>query len=228
MKLRYYLRGLGIGIAVTALLLHFGVKAAPGMTDEQVIARAKELGMIENTVLSSNHVDDMTLNDDSHVTSTPEATVTPEVTVTPSASPEVTLTPEGTDSPEEVSTSPEEDDNASSSPTPTATPTPTPTPTPTATPTPTPTPTSTATPTPTPTGTPVTSNGDSVIITVVSGDSSVSVARRLAEAGLVSSATEYDAYLCAHGYDKKIYVGNHVIPIGATEEEIAIIITSRP
>ena len=52
MKLRYYLRGLGIGIAVTALF--FGIytgRVNRGMSDEEVKKRAAELGMIENTVL---------------------------------------------------------------------------------------------------------------------------------------------------------------------------------
>lgn len=56
MKLRYYMRGLGIGIIVTAILLSISLhgKNKP-MTDEQVIARAKELGMEEkydNSVLA--------------------------------------------------------------------------------------------------------------------------------------------------------------------------------
>lgn len=54
MKLNYYLRGLGIGIAVTALVLHFsngGASAAP-MTDEQIINRAEELGMVRGVTLS--------------------------------------------------------------------------------------------------------------------------------------------------------------------------------
>lgn len=48
MRLKYYLRGLGIGIVVTAVIM--GVSAErqkPVMTDEQIIARAKELGMVE-------------------------------------------------------------------------------------------------------------------------------------------------------------------------------------
>ena len=55
MKLRHYLKGLGVGMVVTALILHFSVHAAePSMTDEEVMARARELGMIENVVLSRN------------------------------------------------------------------------------------------------------------------------------------------------------------------------------
>lgn len=68
---------------------------------------------------------------------------------------------------------------------------------------------------------------DGVTITIVNGDSSVSVAGKLAALGLVSSQAEYDAYLCSHGYDRTIRTGVHVIPAGATEQQIAEIITSK-
>lgn len=68
---------------------------------------------------------------------------------------------------------------------------------------------------------------ESVIITIKSGDTSVSVSRRLAEAGLVADAEEYDSYLCRGGYDKALSVGTYEIPIGSSEEEIAKIITKR-
>ncbi len=66
---------------------------------------------------------------------------------------------------------------------------------------------------------------ESVTITIVRGSSSYTAARLLAEAGMVESAKDYDAYLCRNGYDKKISVGTFVIPAGSTEEEIALIIT---
>ena len=48
MRLKYYLRGLGIGIVVTAVIMGVSAeKQKPVMTDEQIIARAKELGMVE-------------------------------------------------------------------------------------------------------------------------------------------------------------------------------------
>lgn len=52
MKLKYYLRGLGIGVAVTALVLMVSGAGKSSLSDEEVIARAKELGMVENTTLS--------------------------------------------------------------------------------------------------------------------------------------------------------------------------------
>ncbi len=53
MKLKCYLRGIGLGILVTAaLFLCAGFKKEGKMTDEQVMARAKELGMIDNQYLA--------------------------------------------------------------------------------------------------------------------------------------------------------------------------------
>ena len=48
MKLRYYLRGLGIGIIVTALLMGFVTREKLPLTDAEIKARAKALGMVES------------------------------------------------------------------------------------------------------------------------------------------------------------------------------------
>ncbi len=58
MKLKYYLRGMGIGIILTAIVMGFalgGRKAA--MSDAEIINRAKALGMVEaqEGVLTSNN-----------------------------------------------------------------------------------------------------------------------------------------------------------------------------
>lgn len=51
MKLKYYLRGLGIGIAVTALIMgSAGSQKPTEMTDAQIMERAKELGMVDGVL----------------------------------------------------------------------------------------------------------------------------------------------------------------------------------
>lgn len=52
MKIRYYLRGLGLGILFTAVFFMIGGDSKQTMSDEMIKERAKELGMIENTVLA--------------------------------------------------------------------------------------------------------------------------------------------------------------------------------
>ncbi len=51
MKLRYYLRGLGIGILVTAFILGVAKKEDASMTDAQIKERAYELGMVDSNTL---------------------------------------------------------------------------------------------------------------------------------------------------------------------------------
>lgn len=48
MKLKYYLRGLGIGVIVTTIILMIALALHrnDGLTDEEIISRAKELGMV--------------------------------------------------------------------------------------------------------------------------------------------------------------------------------------
>ena len=52
MKLRYYIRGLGIGMAVTALILHFSGASAAPLSDAEIMRRAEELGMVKSVTLS--------------------------------------------------------------------------------------------------------------------------------------------------------------------------------
>lgn len=62
---------------------------------------------------------------------------------------------------------------------------------------------------------------ESYLLNVVSGDDSGTVSRKLYNAGLVDSASEFDAFLMQHGYDKKIRVGTVEVPFGSTWLEIA-------
>ena len=194
MKLRYYLRGLGIGIIVTLILTGIAGNKKQEMTNEEIKARAAELGMIESTTLSDE------LAQEPEVTETVTPTQEPEVTetVTPTQEPEVTETVTPTRAPAE-----------------------------TATPTPVPTESAAAEQTDEEQTTAGDESQEMVPITIQRGDSSVKVSRMAQEAGLVENAQDFDRYLCANGYDKRLAVGMHEIPAGATYEEIAKILTGR-
>lgn len=194
MKRKYYLRGLGTGILVTALILIIASGQKETMTDEEVKARAKELGMVESTLLSDL------------------------ANQTPAAEPETMADPAATAEPE---TTEEATPEPAAEPDTTAEPTPEPTVEPEATAEPATEPKTTAEPTTDPA-----TEQESILITIRSGESSVSISKALEEAGLVASAQEYDRYLCENGYDKKIRSGEHRIPVGADDAEIAAIITS--
>ncbi|MDE6712268.1 MAG: hypothetical protein K2K20_00830 [Lachnospiraceae bacterium] len=251
MRLRHYLKGLGIGMVVTALILHFSVQAAePSMTDEEVIARARELGMMENVVLSRNDpalsggsvsdedivstsgnmvaddsgdpddIDDpqsdeegTSAEDDGNITASAGGSdIGPETSGHENVSdvtengdvsvgdPAEDDIPSAAGNDDEVETEPQEGMAGAEAEEPAE-----------------------------PVGiTEPVQNSDTVTVTVYNGDSSVSVAGKLAALGLVSSQAEYDKYLCSHGYDRTIRTGVHVIPVGATEQQIAEIITSKP
>ena len=62
------------------------------------------------------------------------------------------------------------------------------------------------------------------MISVAGGNGSEVVSRKLYEAGLVDSEEGYNQFLVKNGYDRKLRVGNHEIPVGATEEEMARIL----
>ena len=64
-------------------------------------------------------------------------------------------------------------------------------------------------------------------ITVESGASSYTVSKLLEESLLIEDAVEFDNYLINNGYSRKIRDGTHKIPVDATWEEIAKIISGK-
>lgn len=68
-------------------------------------------------------------------------------------------------------------------------------------------------------------SGDTVKITVTRGNGSRSVCNQLAEAGLIEDAAAFDQYLIDSGYSKRISAGTFEIPRNASDEEIAKIIS---
>ena len=223
MKLKYYLRGLGIGILVTAVIMSVTNKPKE-MTDAQIKMRARELGMVEESVLSDlqakDELSDMAAVEEmlneytqeeenvEEVTETDEAEViTEEVTETEKAeviTEEVTETEKAEVITEEVAELEEAE-------------------------------VITEEVTETNKEVEETEESDKVdvideviesftVVKVERGNGSEVVSRRLYEAGLVESAVEYNQFLVKNGYDRRLSVGNHEIPAGASYEEMARIL----
>ncbi len=75
---------------------------------------------------------------------------------------------------------------------------------------------------------PITDSSSGFIsVHINSGSTSTAVAKVLENAGAVSSALDFDQYLCANGYDRKLSTGDFRIPAGAGDEEIARILMRR-
>ena len=221
MKLKYYLRGLGIGMAVTALILGISFSGRQGqeaqtLTDEQIRERASELGMVDSSELTlaalQNSAQPQTTREP-EVTEEPKLTADPETTTEPEATAELETTtePKATTEPETM-TDPEAtvEPETMTEPETTAEPKMTTEPE--------------ATKEPELTTAPEQSQ---TTITIKKGSDSGSVSRMFYEAGLVENAKAFDNYLCNNGYSRSINPGIYEIAPGTSEEEIAKIITGK-
>lgn len=226
MKLKYYLRGIAIGIIFTILVMTLtGANEKEKMSDSEIIHAAKSLGMVEADNRGS--LTGLVPTPTPIPTEAPTTSPTPIPVVTATPIPVATETPALTETP--VAT-------ATPAPTEAATVTPilTPTPAPIATTVPTTTPAPTAAPvlTPTPTPTKAPESGDhqdedTIILTVKKGMYSEAVSQVAYEVGLVEDAKDFDKYLSDHGFASNIHIGDYKIKKGASYFEIATIITTR-
>ncbi len=204
MKLKYYLRGLGIGIAVTALVLALAGGGKESLTDAEIIERAKALGMVESVTLSqlssesnSEHVSEEVSEEDSIISSEDAEKESSSENISETTENEEVSEPvsEETTS-EEASAEPSEDISEESS--------------------------------ETVNETPSEENIDEyVIVEIGAGDGSDTVSRKLEELGMVEDARMYDDFLCGNGYDKILQTGVHEIPRTADWDMIAEILAGR-
>lgn len=186
MKLKYYLRGLGIGIIITTAIMSF-TRQPEKLTDTQIKARARELGMVEKSVLADFKQEEewtfeknagegqiLQKEDEKKENEIEDAT---DENYTDEVGFETEENDKGTIN--ESSSSAEGIDEVVES---------------------------------------------YIVISIDGGNGSEIVCRKLFEAGLVDSEVEYNQFLVKKGYDKKLRPGNHEIPVGATDEEMAKIL----
>ena len=212
MKLKYYLRGLGIGMIVTALILGISFsnrqdQTSQIMTDDQIRERAAELGMVDSSELTLAALQN---SEKQPTEGTPEETTQTQEQNNIETEPETTV-PAETQATVEPETTQEPEATAEPAPEKTAEPEKTAGPETTAEPEVTEAPQRTQT----------------ASITIQRGDDSGSASRRLYEAGLVENAKAFDNYLCNNGYSRSINPGTYEIAPGTSEEEIAKIITGK-
>lgn len=215
MKRKYYMRGLGIGVIITAIVFTVAApKKEVKMSDDEVIARAQELGYTkEKQSVTPDDIDK--IKEKEQITG--DATVTDEPEATPEGTPGPTMSPVPTPAPPDK---PEEPDKPDAPATPTAAAKATSTPKPTATTAA--KPTATQKPALTPTKTPVVTSDT---IKVEKGMTATKVAGLLVDIGAVSEPTDFVAYLRRNNLTDFINIGTFTIPEGATYEEIARILT---
>ena len=204
MNVKSYLKGIGVGMIVASLILIIAGNMNK-VSDEDVIARAKELGYVQSTSVSQPEVVDNTssnteqkkIEDSDKVESTENNDANTDNAKADDKATDVNTNNENAEDKAY-------DANADSSTTETAN---------------------------TTNDTTVSDDSDktadnnatsseTVKVEIKSGMSSESAALAVKNAGLVESDTEFNKYLCSEGYDKRLRVGSFEIPKDADFETI--------
>lgn len=229
MKLKYQMRGLGVGIIVTALLMGVATGKGIPLSDAEIKAKALELGMVESDSIRLTDLtnvspepkesgengpdgaggsgdaagaDGMDVSDDLSASSEAEVPSETDVPSEAAGSPEDT---QGTDSSgdsagEGVSSDASEAETG----------------------------TENAAESGAASGQEASAgadSGDAVTVVIEFGMTSSHISEVLEEAGLVEDAAGFDSYLCNNGYSRSITAGTYEIVPGTSEEEIVKIIT---
>lgn len=230
-RLKYYLRGLGIGIIVTAVIMGVSAGTKPAeLTDAQIVARAKELGMVDGVLAqlpaaqeekeAEQTADAAKPDEKAADAAKPDAAKADDKAADAAKADAVKVDEKAADAAkaDAVKTDAEKAADAAkadaakqdaqaedaaktdAAKTDVAK-------------------DETAKPEP--------EVVSKVVITIYPGEGSYTVSRKLAALGLVESADIYDKFLCQNGYDKKLITGNHEIEAGMTADEIARALTRR-
>jgi len=216
-KLRYQMRGLGIGIIVTALMMGMVKGQKIPLSDAEIKVRALELGMVDSDSMKLSDISDMTEpsegqqepgqdgGDEGGGSAVPgeeggpgsDGGLNPDGEAS-SGSDDGTAPDGETDSGSGDDMNPEgeaqdgvsEDGSASGSEEPGG----------------------------------QTAEGDMVTVVIEEGVTSYSVCELLEELGLVEDADSLDHYICSNNYSRSIQEGTYEIPMGTDYEEIVRII----
>ncbi len=194
MKLKYYLRGMGVGIIVTTVILMiiFSFHKQETLSDDQIRERAAALGMVMADEASDSGKLSDTLTDDT---------------------PDTAADQNGADDQKTSDENPDENSDQNAVRTPSAT-------------------------------KPQTNKEDTtddksgtkkndvetveqVELSIVGGEYSDAVSKKLKRAGLIEDADDFNKYLSEGGYDSLIQPGTYVIPKGADYDTIIKMITER-
>ena len=207
MKKRYYLRGLGAGIMLSAIVSAVSVSQNNNLSDEEIRTRAQQLGMVEEkkdtkeTEIKSkkeaknSKTEKTEKNEKTKETKEPTATLDTSVTSTPDTQKFVdtgkSVSSYATEKPkqEEVTKQP------------------------------------VATKNPVTTKKPQMTQKKYISVTIEAGMWSDEISKKFKDLGLVDDAETFDDFLCDNGYASMIKVGVYEVPTNATYTEIANIIT---
>lgn len=199
MKLKYYLRGMGIGIIVTTVILMivFALHKNETLTDDQIRERAAALGMVMPAALDDSKKLSNPVEDDGNDTALDKAAAASDQKAEADAqTPETKPQNNGKD----ISQNAEKSDQADKS-----------------------------------DKTDQTDKSDrnnvetieQVELSIVGGEYSDDVCKKLKRAGVIDDADDFNKYLSEGGYDSLIQPGTHIIPKDADYDTIIKMITEK-
>ena len=202
MRLKYYLRGLGLGIIFAVFIMIVGYRNhGSSMSDSQIIEKAKALGMVETEDSSGMKTDNKTDNKTDKKIDTSESdtstadTSTDEDTQTGTDNTDAdnttdTANADTTAPSDAAATDPAASDAAGAD---------------------------AAQP----------QQNTTFTITVGGGDTCRMIAERLQTAGIIDDAEKFRVYMGQKGVDQFIADGSHEIPYGASYDDIINILTQK-
>lgn len=220
MKLKMYLRGLGMGIIGTVLILGLSGIHKKELSEDEIRAKALQLGMVDSKAVVLSEVDQLSSTEGIGPTEEESPTEAESLTEETEATEEKAPT-EKTEATEETTAATEKSSTEETAAT-------------------TKTNSSTENISTEQTGaeeeispaeperSPEEENSEKIaVLQIRAGSGSESISKQLEELGLVESAKAFDQYLCDQGYARYLRIGTYEIPLGSTEEEIAKMLTGR-
>lgn len=209
MKLKSYLRGLGLGMVVTTIILVVTFKAAHHeMTDDEIISKARELGMVETSLYASGVVTEEYTTENTVTQAPTQEPTTDEQSGEGKTEPETTKREEETTKKEEETTKkPQEttkkEEETTKKPQETTKKEEETTKKPQAT----------------------TAGAQEIVLVFENITSADKASRILFDAGIIQDVDSFNDFLSENGYARKVGEGTFTFTKGMTFEEIAKVIT---
>ena len=198
--MKMYLRGLGIGIIVTAIILIIARNTGNKMSDREIIERAEELGMVMKETTSDKLFPDE--EETTENTTTENTTTEAPTTETPTTEAPTTEAPT-TEAP--TTEAPTTEAPTTEAPT-------------------------TEAPTQPPTQPPTIPQDTTVVtakIVITRGMYSEAISQAMERTGVISDWRKFNDFLEANGYAERLQTGTFTLKSTMTNDEMAKILTSR-
>ena len=206
MRLKYYLRGLGLGIIFAVFIMMVGYRNhGSSMSDSQIIEKAKTLGMVETEDSSGMKTDNKTDNKTDGKTDKKIDSSEPDTSTADTSTAEDTQT--GTDNTDADNTTDTADADTTAPSDAAAT--------------------DSAASDAAGADAAQPQQNTTFTITVGGGDTCRMIAERLQTAGIIDDAEKFRVYMGQKGVDQFIADGSHEIPYGASYDDIINILTQK-